>query len=520
MTMKDHVLIFDTTLRDGEQALPASLSVGQKIRIARQLAQLKVDVIEAGFPISSPGDFVSVETIAKEIKGPIICGLARAVEKDILACAAATKPAPRPRIHTFLGTSTIHREKKLRRTQEECLAMVAAAVKLARSKCPDVQFSAEDAGRTERDFLCKVVETAIKHGASTVNIPDTVGYTTPEIFAAIIDDLMNRVPNVDQAVIAVHCHNDLGLATSNSITAVKHGARQVECTINGIGERAGNAALEEVVMILNVRRDHFGVTCGIDTTEIMRASKLVREVCSMPVQPNKAVVGSNAFAHSSGIHQDGVLKARSTYEIMTPQSIGLLENKMNLTSRSGSHMVRNRLQSLGYAEKDLDLETFYPKFKALADKKGTVYDDDLVALMEAPTLEDIGDTYKLEYLNVTGGMGVIPTATVRIACEGKVKQEAASGDGVVDATTKAIDRVVGFPIELKDYHLDAISEGREAQGRVKIVAVAPEGTFTGVGTSTDIVEASAKAYMDVVNKIARMRKYAPKLGGKRARAPL
>ena len=273
-------------------------------------------------------------------------------------------------------------------------------------------------------------------------------------------------------------------------------------------------------MILNVRRDHFGVTCGVDTTEIMRSSKLVRDVCSMPVQPNKAVVGSNAFAHSSGIHQDGVLKAKSTYEIMTPQSIGLLENKMNLTSRSGSHMVRSRLQSLGYAEKDIDLDAFYPRFKALADKKGTVYDDDLVALMEAPTLEELGDTYKLEYLNVTGGTSVIPTATVRIACDGKVKQEAASGDGVVDATTKAIDRVVGFHIELKDYHLDAISEGREAQGRVKIIAVAPEGTFTGIGMSTDIVEASARAYMDVVNKICRMRKYAPSLRGRPARAKL
>ncbi len=518
--MKDQVLIFDTTLRDGEQALPASLSVGQKIRIARQLALLKVDVIEAGFPISSPGDFISVETIAKEVKGPIICGLARAVEKDILACAKAVKPAKRPRIHTFLGTSTIHREKKLRRSQEECLAMVEKAVRLARSKCPDVQFSAEDAGRTERDYLCRVVETAIKAGARTINIPDTVGYTTPEVFAAIIDDLMNRVPNVDKAIIAVHCHNDLGLATANSITAVKHGARQVECTINGIGERAGNAALEEVVMIMNVRRDYLGVTTGVETTELMRASKLVRDVCAMPVQANKAVVGSNAFAHSSGIHQDGVLKAKGTYEIMTPQSIGLTENKMNLTSRSGSHMVKNRLQSLGYSEKSIDLESFYPKFKALADKKGTVYDDDLVALMEADTIEEIGDTYKLEYLNVTGGVGVIPTATVRIARDGIAKEEAASGDGVVDATTKAIDRVVGLKIQVKDYHLDAISEGQEAQGRVKMVAIAPEGIFTGIGTSTDIVEASARAYMDVVNKICRMRKFSPKLRGKRAKAHL
>jgi 2-isopropylmalate synthase len=383
-----------------------------------------------------------------------------------------------------------------------------------------VQFSAEDAGRTERDFLCRVVEAAIKHGARTVNIPDTVGYTTPEIFASIIDDLMNRVPNVDKAVIAVHCHNDLGLATSNSITAVKHGARQIECTMNGIGERAGNAALEEVVMIMKVRHDYLNVRCGVDTTEIMRTSKLVRDVCAMPVQANKAVVGSNAFAHSSGIHQDGVLKAKGTYEIMTPQSIGLKDNKMNLTSRSGSHMVKNRLQSLGYDEGAIDLDVFYPKFKALADKKGTVYDDDLVALMEADSIEEIADVYKLDYLNVTGGMGVIPTATVRLSFDGKSKQEAASGDGVVDATTKAIDRVVGFKIKVKDYHLDAISEGREAQGRVKIVAISPEGTFTGIGMSTDIVEASAKAYMDVVNKICRMRKFSPKLRGKRARAEL
>ncbi|MGD0839316.1 MAG: alpha-isopropylmalate synthase regulatory domain-containing protein, partial [Polyangia bacterium] len=332
--------------------------------------------------------------------------------------------------------------------------------------------------------------------------------------------IMNRVPNVDKAVLAVHCHNDLGLATANSITAVKHGARQVECAINGIGERAGNAALEEVVMIMKVRRDYLAVSCAVKTTELMRTSKLVRDVCAMPVQANKAVVGSNAFAHSSGIHQDGVLKAKSTYEIMTPQSIGLSDNRMNLTSRSGSHMVKSRLESIGYRTKDIDLGSIYPKFKALADKKGTVYDDDLVALMEATTLDEMGDTYRLAYLNVTGGVGVIPTATVRIEHAGGTKEEAASGDGVVDATTKAIDRVVGLQIQIKDYHLDAISEGQEAQGRVKIVALAPEGTFTGLGTSTDIVEASARAYMDVVNKICRMRKFAPKLRGKRVKAIL
>jgi 2-isopropylmalate synthase len=514
--MKDKVLIFDTTLRDGEQALPASLSVQQKIRIARQLAALQVDVIEAGFPISSPGDFESVETIAREVKGPVICGLARAVEKDIVTCAKAVKPAERPRIHTFIGTSTIHREKKLRRSQDDILAMVTQSVKLARNKCDDVQFSAEDSGRTEPDFLCRVVEAAIKAGASTINIPDTVGYTTPEIFAGIMDNLFNNVPNIDKAIIAVHCHNDLGLSTANSITAVKHGARQVECTINGIGERAGNASLEEVVMIMKVRKDYLNVTCGVNTQEIMRTSKLVRDLCGMPVQPNKAVVGSNAFAHSSGIHQDGVLKAKGTYEIMTPQSIGLKDNKMNLTSRSGSHMVMNRLQSLGYADKDIDLESFYPKFKALADKKGTIYDDDLVSLMEAHDADEMADSFKLEYLNVTGGKGVIPTATVRITWDGKSHQEAASGDGVVDATTKAIDRITGFKIEVRDFHIDSVSQGREAQGRVKIIAAADDSTFVGVGMSTDIVEASALAYMDVVNKLSRMRKFAPRLRTRQA----
>jgi 2-isopropylmalate synthase len=338
-----------------------------------------------------------------------------------------------------------------------------------------------------------------------------VGYTTPDIFAAIMDNLMNNVPNVDKAIIAVHCHNDLGLSTANSITAVKHGARQVECTINGIGERAGNAALEEVVMIMKVRKDYLNVTCNVVTSELMRTSKLVRDLCGMPVQPNKAIVGSNAFAHSSGIHQDGVLKAKNTYEIMTPESVGLKDNKMNLTSRSGSHMVKNRLESLGYAEKDVDLETFYPRFKELADKKGTIYNDDLVTLMEAHNAAEMADAYKLEYLNVTGGKGVIPTATVRITFDGKSRQEAASGDGVVDATTRAIDRIVGFDIKVLDFHVESISAGQEAQGRVKIVAAAPEGTFAGVGTSTDIVEASALAFMDVVNKVARMRKFAPRL---------
>ena len=509
--MKDKVFIFDTTLRDGEQALSSSLSVDQKLRIARQLAKLNVDIIEAGFPISSPGDFESVSAIAKEIKGPVICGLARLIKNDIIACGKALRPAERPRIHAFVGTSAIHMEKKLRKTNEEIVAMSVDAIKLARKWCDDVEFSAEDAGRTDGDFLCRIVETAIRSGARTINIPDTVGYTPPEVFAAIIDMLFNRVPNIDKAVISVHCHNDLGMATANSVTAVAHGARQVECAINGLGERAGNAALEEVVMALKVRSDVFHVTTNIATQEIMRTSRLVRDICNMPVQPNKAVVGGNAFAHSSGIHQDGVLKAKKTYEIMTPQSIGLKENRMNLTSRSGSHMVKARLASLGYNESEINLDAFYKRFIELADKKGTVYDEDLVSLMESKCADDMKDEFVLEYLNVSSGRKTIPTATTRISAGGKLFQEAACGDGAVDAATKAIDRIVGFNIAIEDFSLSAVTEGREALGKVKMVGRSDCGVFTGIGMSTDIVEASAMAYMDIVNKIARLKKFNKKL---------
>lgn len=507
----EKVIIFDTTLRDGEQSLSSSLSVKQKLRIARQLARLSVDVIEAGFPISSPGDFESVATIAKEIRSLIICGLARAVEKDITVCAKALRAAARPRIHTFVGTSPIHRQGQLRKSRTEVLEMVRRSVKLARHLCADVEFSPMDAGRTENDFLCAVVELAIGCGARTINIPDTVGYTTPEQFAALIDLLFDRVPNIDKAVVSVHCHNDLGMATANSLTAVSHGARQIECSVNGIGERAGNTALEEVVMALKVRKDLFGVMTSLNTQEIMRTSRLVREICNMPVQPNKAVVGSNAFAHSSGIHQDGMLKAKQTYEIMTPESVGLKENRMNLTSRSGSHMVKARLQAMGYRESDFRLDEFYHRFIALADKKGSVYDDDLIALMESKDEKDMEDRYSLEYLNVSSGRGTVPTATARVVVDGKARQEASTGDGAVDAATKAIDRIVGYKITLENYHLEAVTGGREAQGRVTVVGRSSEGVFTGAGTSTDIVEASALAYMDIVNKIARMKKFKRKL---------
>jgi 2-isopropylmalate synthase len=511
--MKNKVLIFDTTLRDGEQSLPSSLPVEQKLRIARQLQRLNVDIIEAGFPVSSPGDFESVHAIAQNIRGPIIC---RLVEKDILTCAKALAPAQQARIHIFVGTSAIHVEKKLRKSEEELLEMVRYHVKLARTRCEDVEFSPEDAGRTGIDFLCRVVELAIASGATTINIPDTVGYTVPEQFGGIIETLFNRVPNIDKAIISVHCHNDLGMATANSITAVKHGARQIECAVNGIGERAGNAALEEVVMILKLRKDYLNLTTTVNTREIMRTSKLVRDICGVPVQPNKAIVGSNAFSHSSGIHQDGVLKETSTYEIMTPESVGLKENKMVLTSRSGSHMVKTRLTALGYEAAEIDIEGFYTKFKGLADKKGTVYDDDLITLMESKSSDDLKDFFTLESCNVSGGTKTIPSATVKIVSESAVYQEAACGDGVVDALAKAIDRITGYAIKIQDFRLEAITEGQEALGKVKIVAESPEGVFTGVGASTDIVEASAFAYMDIVNKIARMRKFGKRRPGNRA----
>ncbi len=508
--MAEKIIIFDTTLRDGEQALPASLSVKEKIVIAKQLERLGVDVIEAGFPVSSMGDFESVSTMARQIRKPIICGLARCVKKDIETCKDALQYARCPRIHIFVGTSRIHREKKLRKTDEEILQMAKDSVRLARRFCSDVEFSSEDTGRTERDFLYRIVECAIKEGATTINLPDTVGYTYPEEFGSIVSGVINNVPNINKAIVSVHCHNDLGMASANSITAVKYGARQVECTINGLGERAGNAALEEIVMILNTRKDIFpDIFSSIKTEQIYTTSKLVSQICNVPVQPNKAVVGANAFAHSSGIHQDGVLKERRTYEIMTPQSVGLKGSQMRLTGRSGSHMVRTRLMELGYSEKDFDINKLYERFKALADKKGTVYDDDLIALVELRQI-DIKNKYDLLYLNAVSGKNIIPTATVRLSIiEGKktrVVQEAATGDGPVSATIYAIERITGFNIKLEDYKLSAMPGGAEAVGQVSAIGVYKDKKYHGRGSSTDIVEASALAYLDIVNKISRLEK--------------
>jgi 2-isopropylmalate synthase len=416
------------------------------------------------------------------------------VQKDIKACADALKKCPRPRIHTFIGTSDIHISKKLRKSSEEILAMSVNAVKYARRFCDNVEFSCEDTGRTELELLYRIVESVIKAGAGTVNLPDTVGYTVPYEFGAIIKNVFDNVQNVDKAVISVHCHNDLGMGVANSITAVQNGARQVECTVNGIGERAGNASLEEVAMIIRTRRDILNVKTGIKTKQIMPTSRLVSRLCNMPVQSNKAVVGGNAFAHSSGIHQDGVLKHKKTYEIMTPESVGLKEN---------SHVIKHRLAQLGYSDGTYDLDDIYAKFLALADKKGRVYDDDLEALMEIGGLEQ-EDRFTLVYLNAASGTGIIPTATIKIK-EGKnIIQEAATGDGPVDASYNAIDRATGISVKLRDYSLTAKTGGREALGEVSIVADYKGRRIHGTGSSTDIVEASALAYVNIINKICRM----------------
>ncbi len=503
----EKVLLFDTTLRDGEQALRSSLSVKEKLGIARALVNLGVDIIEAGFPVSSPGDLTSVATITKEISplGPRIAGLARAVKGDIDACAEAFKGYDNTRIHTFIGTSEIHTSKKLRKSNDEIIAMAVEAVTYARNLHNNIEFSCEDAGRTDRDFMVRIVEAVIAAGATTINIPDTVGYTAGYQFGDIIKDVMNRVPNVDQAIISVHCHNDLGMATANSLQAILNGARQVECTINGIGERAGNASLEEIVMALETRKDIFGVTTGAKLSEIYPTSRLVSHVCAMPIQPNKAIVGANAFAHSSGIHQDGVLKAKNTYEIIQPETIGLKANQLNLTSRSGRHVIKHRLQLLGYTEDSYNLDKVYERFLQLADKKGSVYDDDLEALMELGVTDEDG-YFKLTYLNATSGSGIVPTATVKVTLgdTGDVVQEASTGDGPVDASCRAIERATGITLKLMDYALSGVTGGRDALGEVRIIAEYNGKKYHGHGSSTDIVEASTLAYLQAINKVYMM----------------
>ena len=501
--MSDHVIIFDTTLRDGEQALSASLTVKEKLQIAYALERLGVDVMEVGFPISSPGDFESVQAIAKHIKNSRVCALARALEADIDSAANALSSAEQFRIHTFISTSDIHVQSKLRKDFDSVLEMGVHAIKHARRYTDDVEFSCEDAGRTPIDNLCRMVEAAINAGATTVNIPDTVGYTVPSEFAGIIQALFNRVPNIDKAVISVHCHDDLGMSVANSIAAVQQGARQIECTINGIGERAGNCSLEEIAMILQTRAELLGVRTNIKSQEIYRTSQLVRNLCNMPVQPNKAIVGANAFSHSSGIHQDGVLKSKNTYEIITPESIGLPQNQLNLASRSGRHVIKHRMAEMGYSEQDYELDTLYDSFVALADRKGQVFDYDLEALMFFSQLHEEPEQFKLKYVSVQSGSNVMATASVRMEVGGEVVNEAAVGNGPVDAVYQCINRVTGYDITIDKYELKSKGEGKDALGQVDIVAVYKERKFHGMGLATDIVESSAQALVHVINSIYR-----------------
>lgn len=479
----------------------------EKLEVAQQLSRLGVDIIEAGFPISSPGDFEAVRRIAESLgngkKGshiPQICALARAVKADIDACWNAVKAAKFPRIHTFIATSDIHIEHKLKMTRQQVLERSVEMVKHAHKYTENVEFSPEDAVRSDFDYLCEVVAAVIDAGAATVNIPDTVGYSIPFEFGELIKKLFEKVPNIRKAVISVHCHNDLGLAVSNSLAAVLNGARQVECTINGLGERAGNASMEEVVMALRTRKDLFHLNTGIQTKEIYRSSRLVSQITGMVVQPNKAIVGANAFAHSSGIHQDGVLKYRTTYEIMNPEDVGIEESTLLLTARSGRNGLNNRLKHLGFQIGAKELDELFDKFKTLADKKKYVFDDDLVALLSEGKSE-VRETFVLEYLNTSSGTGTIPTATIRLKKGEKIFQEASCGDGPVDASYKAIDKITGLKPTLEDYSLRAISSGKDALGEVTVRLDEKGFKMLGRGTSTDIIEASAKAYLTAVNRI-------------------
>ena len=497
--MDDKIYIFDTTLRDGEQSPGCSMNLEEKLKMARQLESLCVDVIEAGFPIASEGDFEAVRQVAKEVRSVIIAGLARATELDIRRAWEALQDAAKPRIHTFIATSDIHLQYKLKRTREQVLEQVAKAVRLAKSLCDDVEFSAEDAGRSDLDYLCQVVELAINEGATTINIPDTVGYCVPDEFGSIFKALRERVPNIDRARLSSHCHNDLGFAVANSLAAIQNGARQVECTINGIGERAGNASLEEMVMALKVRKDRLGFTSGVNTEEIYKTSHLLSNLTGMMVQANKAIVGKNAFAHEAGIHQDGVLKQALTYEIMTPQSVGIPTNNIVLGKHSGRHALSNRYQALGYNLGQEELDRAYMLFTKLADKKKSIYDEDLLAIVH-DGIRIIPERYHLKYVHATGGNQAIATATVRLSQDDQSFVESANGDGPVEAIYRAIDRITSLPGRLIDYSVHAVSRGKDAVGEV-FVHVDFEGkSFGGKAASSDIIDASARAYLNAVNK--------------------
>jgi 2-isopropylmalate synthase len=500
--MADHLIIFDTTLRDGEQSPGASMTKDEKMRIAKQLERLRVDIIEAGFPASSNGDFEAVRAIAAAIHDSIVCGLARANENDVRRCGEAIKPAKSGRIHTFIASSPIHMQMKLRMTPEQVLEQAAKAIGWAREYTDNVEFSPEDAGRSEPDFLCRLIEAAIRAGAKTVNIPDTVGYTMPWQFGALIESLRSRVPNADLAVWSVHCHNDLGLAVANSLAAVMHGARQIECTVNGLGERAGNASLEEIVMAVKTRKDVFPCTTRIDTTQIVPASKLVSGITGFPVQPNKAVVGANAFAHESGIHQDGVLKHRETYEIMRAEDVGWNANKLSLGKLSGRNAFKTRLAELGIdLGNDEALNHAFAKFKELADKKGQVFDEDLQALASDESVTPEREHYRLANLKVVSETGALPQARVAMFAGDAELHAETNGDGPVDAVFKSIERMVNSGATMQLFSVNAITTGTDAQGEVTVRLEHEGRIVNGSGADTDIIVASAKAYLNALNKL-------------------
>ena len=499
--MQDKLIIFDTTLRDGEQSPGASMTREEKIQIARALEKMKVDVIEAGFPIASPGDFESVKAVAETVKDSTICGLSRALDKDIDTAAEALKPANSSRIHTFIATSPIHMREKLQMEPDQVVEQAVRAVKRARNHTDNVEFSPEDAGRSEPEFLCRILEAVIDAGASTLNIPDTVGYNLPHRFGDLIRELRERIPNSDKAIFSVHCHNDLGLAVANSLSAVLNGARQVECTINGLGERAGNASLEEIVMAVRTRQDIFSCNVDLDTTQIVHCSRLVSNITGFPVQPNKAIVGANAFAHESGIHQDGVLKSRETYEIMKAQDVGWTANKMILGKHSGRNAFKTRLQELGIEfEKEEDLNTAFSRFKDLADKKHEIYDDDLTALIAEGFHDTESDRIRFVSMKVNSETGEMPRAEITLSIDGEEQQTCSEGGGPVDAIFKAIESVVESGCDLQLYSVNNITTGTDSQGEVTVRLDKAGRVVNGQGADTDIVAASAKAYINAVNK--------------------
>ena len=500
--MQDKLIIFDTTLRDGEQSPGASMTKDEKLRIAKALEKMHVDIIEAGFPIASPGDFEAVKSVSELITESTVCGLARALNKDIDCAAEALKPAKSFRIHTFLATSPIHMREKLRMDPEQVIENAVKAVKRAGKYTDNIEFSPEDAGRSEFDFLCRVIEAVINAGATTINIPDTVGYNLPQYFGELVGNLIENIPNSDKVVFSVHCHNDLGLAVGNSLAAVLNGARQVECTINGLGERAGNAALEEVVMTVRTRKDVFTCDTKLDTRQIVHCSRLVSTITGFPVQPNKAIVGANAFAHESGIHQDGVLKSRETYEIMRAEDVGWNANRMVLGKHSGRNAFRTRLEELGISfEKEEELNAVFSQFKELADKKHEVYDDDLQALVSDSIQGNADERIKLISLKVGIETGIKPKAQVTLSIDGEQKHADAEGGGPVDATYKAIESMVGSGCNLQLYSVNNITDGTDSQGEVTVRIDKGGRIVNGLGSDTDIVIASAKAYINALNKV-------------------